>query len=571
MWMNTLAAPQKKLHFALADLFSSAHLSALFAFTLALQTACDPSTDPLSDAMILEGTNELGSSLASGLDLPPVEFMMEGRLPAFQSETERALTKEDRFDTRGGFQQIYGETAPPAQRLRALGEFEATEGVLIAWDWDESEYLFELIIATSSASKVWVITANQRESARLERDLLRAGVSKANLGFFEFSHEGIWTRDFGPWTAVDADGNPAFIDVIYYPNRRRDDAVPTLMGRYFNAPTYRAPVEIEGGNFMSDGAGRCFFSSKVLEVNVGSDAQDLTDLFYDYLGCEYSVILEPLYGEETGHIDMFSKLVGPNTMLVGEYSERDDSMNSYLLERNVQKIRRFAEQTDWPLEIIRIPMPAPRRSGAYPSYTNSLIVNDTVIIPIYPSQPQYERAAIAAYQRAFSRAYRFITLNADDIIEMGGAIHCTTMGFVTSPALVEPAKSTRGPKPTVELDPVQREGEWTSTPEKRIPDGGQLVDTLVIPEALTGANQVQVRYQITHSYPADLQIILVKGDTQVNLFDRAQQTAGQFTKEVTLRLPDRFQVQGEWQLLIFDREAQDDGVLHRWSLRFSAE
>ena len=105
---------------------------------------------------------------------------------------------------------------------------------------------------------------------------------------------------------------------------------------------------------------------------------------------------------------MFAKLTGPNTMLLGEYDRRIDPMNRALLERNAQRIKAFAQQNDWPLEIIRIPMPAPRRSGAYPSYTNSTIVNDLVIVPVYPSQRQFQVQAQEAYQRAFPDLYDIV-------------------------------------------------------------------------------------------------------------------------------------------------------------------
>ena len=131
---------------------------------------------------------------------------------------------------------------------------------------------------------------------------------------------------------------------------------------------------------------------------------------YDFLGCERSVILEPLIGEGTGHIDMFSKLVGPNTMLLGDYRESDDPMNAALLDRNARRIERFAQESAWPLEVIRVPMPRSRRSGAYPSYTNSLIVNDLVIIPVYPRQPRYEMEALEAYRRALGSEYSLVTL-----------------------------------------------------------------------------------------------------------------------------------------------------------------
>ena len=85
-------------------------------------------------------------------------------------------------------------------------------------------------------------------------------------------------------------------------------------------------------------------------------------------------------------------------------------------------------------------MPPSRNSGAYPSYTNSLIVNDLVIVPVYDQQRQYEMEAIEAYRQALSNTYEVTLINADKIIEMGGAVHCTTMGIVNSPNYVEPAQ-----------------------------------------------------------------------------------------------------------------------------------
>ena len=56
---------------------------------------------------------------------------------------------------------------------------------------------------------------------------------------------------------VDELGVPKFVDPRYYNERRRDDAIPTLMGRYFVTEVYRPAVATEGGNFMSNGEGIC--------------------------------------------------------------------------------------------------------------------------------------------------------------------------------------------------------------------------------------------------------------------------------------------------------------------------
>lgn len=499
------------------------------------------------------------------IDLPESRLEGEGLLPAFLSEKEASFAKEDRLDTRGSYREIYGVTAPARRPVRAVAEFEPTEGVLIAWDWDLSDYIFELIKVSASHAPVWVITDRVNTSNRLKEALKQSGVSEQQVHFFEFSHDGVWTRDFGPWTIVDEQGLPSFLDVIYYPDRRRDDAVPTLMSRYFNLPVYRPELEIEGGNFMTDGEGRCFFSSRVLEVNVALDAEDLSDLFYQYVGCEASLVLEPLYGEGTGHIDMFTKLVGPNTLLLGDYKESDDPMNAVLLERNRQKIERFAQDLNWPLEIIRIPMPPARRSGAYPSYTNSLIINNLVIIPVYPSQDRYEGAAIEAYQRALPSEYEFVMIDADEVIEMGGAVHCTTMSFNLTAGYVPAAKE--GQSPRLDLGNQSQGRSFSSSSQVLLSDLTIVTDSIEVTPLNPAPERATISYSIRHSYPGDLTIALRKGEQRVILFDREQTNGSSLERTASLSVRN-LDVSGRWTLEISDQEAQDEGVLLHWGLTF---
>jgi|GEM_PF-2460115 len=544
---------------------SLTHLSSTRALVCALSSmiaVCSACSQEPASSEALETSSRAS---AFEVDLPSSELEGEGPLPAFLSEREVAFAKEDRFDTRGSYRDIYGVTSPARGPLRAVAEFEPTEGVLIAWDWSLSEYLFELIVLSASRAPVWVITENVNTSQRLGEALKRAGVSAQQVRFFEFRNDGVWTRDFGPWTVVDAQGLPSFLDVIYYPNRRRDDAVPTLMSRHFGVPVYRPELEIEGGNFMTDGEGRCFFSSRVLEVNVALDAEELTDLFYQYVGCERALVLEPLYGEGTGHIDMFTKLVGPNTLLLGAYNEGEDPMNATLLERNLERIERFAEASEWPLEVIRVPMPPARRSGAYPSYTNSLILNDLVVIPVYPSQDRYEGAALEAYQRAMPTGYELVTINADEVIERGGAVHCTTMSFNLTQGFVAPAKE--GERPVLDSGEPSSERVFSSSPQLPISDLSVARDTIEVPALSPAPERATVSYSIAHSYPGDLTVTLQKGAQRVELFDREQTNAGSLERTATLSVRG-LDVSGGWTLELRDQEERDEGVLLNWALRF---
>ena len=540
---------------------------------LCLLSSCQD--DSISGSSRIEYESVQAESSSFAVDLPEPNRLRESGLPAYISQEEHSISKQDQFDLRGDFRSIYGPTGTPLGSTRSIAEFEATEAVLISWDNNHAEYLFNLIRLSASRAKVWVLTRSVTESKQLETALIRDGVTPERLGFFEYRHESVWTRDYGPWTIVNEQGQPALVDFKYYRERRRDDAIPTLISRHFSVPVYRPELEIEGGNFMSDGSGRCFFSSSVLKVNFAKDNQDLADLFYEYLGCTQALVLEPLIGEGTGHIDMFAKLTGPNTMLLGEYDRSIDPMNRALLERNAQRIEAFAQQNNWPLEIVRIPMPAPRRSGAYPSYTNSLIVNDLVIVPIYPSQRQFQSQAQDAYQEAFSNLYEIVFIDADLIIEMGGAVHCTTMGFVQAPNLVDPAGQDTTPRLPEDslmpsLDNTSSSLIFSSNTAKSIPDLGEIYDriTVSIDNPDTLSDRFQVKLKLSHGYPSDLRISLLHQNQEIVLYNRDNSNSTELEKDFVIARPQNYNPNGDWTLLIEDLEAQDNGVLASWSLSF---
>ncbi|MFU8803031.1 MAG: agmatine deiminase family protein, partial [Bradymonadaceae bacterium] len=298
----------------------------------------------------------------------PVTEREDGRpLPAWQTEEERQAAKDDSFDVRGSHQDIYGFTPPPPGVTRAVAEFERTDGVLVAWDdWLET-YMVNLVGSLVDAAPVWIITDTLAHSRRVQNTLNRAGVPTENVKFFEFQNDSFWTRDFGPITVALEDGSAAMIGAEYFPDRRRDDAIPTLMGRYFELDTYRPPLATEGGNFMSNGDGLCAVTDAVVEYNPQHTRADILQIKRDYFGCEETIIVERMSGEGTGHIDMFAKFVSADTVLVGQYDTRDDRWNAAILDRNAERFSQTLLSDGSRLKVVRVPMPRPT-DPVYRSY-----------------------------------------------------------------------------------------------------------------------------------------------------------------------------------------------------------
>lgn len=510
-----------------------------------------------------EPTSQAPLYLGLELDLPLPQA--RNALPKAETADERQSTKTDEFDVRGDYGEIFGESSPPSRQVRALAEFENTEAVLIAWESDLDTFLLNLIETTSRASDVWVLTWDIETSETLRTRLDRRGVNLARIRFFEFPHESFWTRDFGPISVVDSDGKTSFIDPKYYPQRRRDDAVPTLMSRYFGVEVARPNLATEGGNFMTNGTGICVVTEWLLQENPNIDGNRIQRIQDQYFGCRQTLVLERLEREGTGHIDMFAKFVSENTVLVGEYDELDPQ-NAALLDRNVARLETFARENDWPLNIVRIPMPA-GSNGVYRSYTNSLIVNDYVIVPVYRADRRYEAQALEIYRNSMPAGYTIVTLDAEDAIQLGGAVHCTTMGFVTAVlGAVAPE-----PNSVPRLDPPDA-GDAASEPVRSEPnlaiaDMDTTVDTISIRQ--TGsAFLIEVELELEHSYLGDLVISLEHEGFETTLLRNLGTGQRTLERAFEVSVPRGVERSGDWRLVIQDTAAQDTGVLKAWSIRF---
>jgi len=74
------------------------------------------------------------------------------------------------------------------------------------------------------------------------------------------------------------------------------------------------------------------------------------------------------------------------------------------------------------------------------TYTNSLILNSTVLVPVYGINPVMDANALSIYNDAMP-GYNIVSINCNALIPYAGAIHCVTMGIgASSPIYIEHAK-----------------------------------------------------------------------------------------------------------------------------------
>lgn len=211
-----------------------------------------------------------------------------------------------------------------------------------------------------------------------------------------------------------------FIDHIYdrY-GRWNDDALPSNLGASWSVPVYESDLRIEGGNFIADGMGTGFITERVIEQNAGYlTEQEVYDRLSSYCGIDTTHVLEKL-DDGTGHIDMFAKLLDEDTMLIAQYDPGDPEYT--ILENNATMVASLTAPNGNPYEVVRIPMPG--SPSAYWTYTNSIIVNSHVYVPVY--NDPLDTQALAIYQTAMPD-HTIVGIDASSVIGSGGAVHCTT-------------------------------------------------------------------------------------------------------------------------------------------------
>jgi agmatine/peptidylarginine deiminase len=312
--------------------------------------------------------------------------------------------------------------------LVATAEFEPVDALLITWDSDYSDFFSTIISELNRKTEVYVLVQDLYEERAAREHLSWEIVDVDSIQFVLHRRDTIWIRDYGPISVRLPGGNFAFIDSEYCDDRPFDDSVPTNLAQYFGVPVLHSGLTLDGGNFLTNGKGLCVMTDLIDEDNPKLNQAEIADRLNTYFGCKKIVVLHRLIGEETGHVDIFAKLISQDTILLGQYKEEQDPLNSFILDSNASQLGSVILEDNRSLSVIRIPMGS-NDDGVFRNYANSLYLNGTVIIPTYNTDRELNERAIEIYKKALPQGTRIVPVDASTIIEQEGAVHCITQSL----------------------------------------------------------------------------------------------------------------------------------------------
>lgn len=361
--------------------------------------------------------------------VPAAEPAAHTGLPAWETEWEKTSLsgKADKYDDfREAHPELYGVTAPPSGAVRPLSEYGPTQAVMMRPSGNISKFHKGIIKGLEGHVDRLVIFHTEGQDTNMKGQISGWGV---DLEFVEFLNveetDSIWTRDYGPVSHVSDNGAVGFVDFRYYRKRMYDDSIPTKLAVHWGINAFRISMSFEGGNFMSDPHGTCYATEKIYKQNSGYPKEQIDKWMEEYLGCTQMVIAKLPKGLGTGHIDMFSKLMADDSMILGYYDPELRPENAAILDENAAIFEAVVTESGGSLAVHRMPLPWDD-SGVWFTYTNSLIVNGTVLVPVFSSFKEMEAEALEVYEAA-APGLDIQTVNSDQIIPSGGAIHCVTM------------------------------------------------------------------------------------------------------------------------------------------------
>jgi agmatine/peptidylarginine deiminase len=329
-----------------------------------------------------------------------------------QLKKGRWLSQEE-YDNRSNL-QIRTPSEAPEGPVQPVAEFEPMQGVLIAYPFGIP---MDLIVEMSEDVMVTTIVSSQSQANSVSNTYQSNGVNMDHVDFLIEPHNTYWTRDYGPWFIREED-QISIVNFTYNRPRPDDDIMPVNVANMLGIPYYDMPVIHTGGNYMNDGFGIAAQTELVYEENTMSNDQ-VDQYMEDYLGVTQNFVIDDPLGDYIKHIDCWAKFLDVDKVLVAEVPESDPRYDDYEYAANYFASRDCAY--GYPFEVVRVYAP-----GNDPStpYTNSLILNNKVFLPITGSQ--WDDEAIATYEEAMP-GYEIVPVmdgNQDWI--NSDALHCRT-------------------------------------------------------------------------------------------------------------------------------------------------
>ena len=314
------------------------------------------------------------------------------------------------------------ETDPPMSPVRNVAEFDKMQGVLIDYYSIDIPFGIPMTLIKEMAIDVTVTTivANANEQNTVTQQYQSAGVNLSHCNFLIAPSDSYWTRDYGPWFESDSLNHIGIIDFEYNRPRPNDDNIPVQLAAMLGVPLFGMKLIHTGGNYMTDGMGISSSTDLVWTENPTLTHEQVAQKAHNYLGISNYMVVPDPNGTYIDHIDCWGKFLAPDKILI-----RKVPLSHPRYAAIESTAAYYASQIcsyGYNYRVFRVNTPDDQ------PYTNSLILNNKVLVPLMNST--WDDSALAAYRAALP-GYQVTGFlgNPSAQWESTDALHCRVMGI----------------------------------------------------------------------------------------------------------------------------------------------
>ncbi|MBX3355435.1 MAG: agmatine deiminase family protein [Phycisphaeraceae bacterium] len=276
----------------------------------------------------------------------------------------------------------------------------------------------------------YVVVASQAVANSAAAAFASDGADLSKVVFIIQPTDSIWMRDYGPHF-IWQEGTKAIVDSHYYPQRKFDNFIPTLVGRdNFIVPTYDIGLYYSGGNFMMGPNREAFVTALINLDNPASQGfnLDLIKEFYGrFQGVDTLHVLPqlPTTVDGTGHIDMWMYIVDEQNVIISQFIPGSNASAINITNNAVTYMQNLGFTVHRPQ--------AWNAGGTHFTYANAFRVNNRIFVPVYgtaivpggnSAYNTRDADAMAKWQAAAGPGVEIIPIQCSSIIGASGAIHC---------------------------------------------------------------------------------------------------------------------------------------------------
>ncbi len=304
------------------------------------------------------------------------------------------------------------DVLPP---VRQPAEFEPIEGVLIRYPFGIN---YDVIAEMSEDVEVITIVSSESQKNTVENLYQSNSVNTDHTSYLIAPSDSYWTRDYGPWFIFNQT-NKEFevVDFEYNrPSRPNDNNIPYRFALNQSLIYNYMDIVHTGGNYMTDGQGISVSTDLVWTENPTMTPEEINQTVSQYLGIETYHVRPDVNNEYIKHIDCWGKYLSHDTIMIREvpithsqYDEIEDAVDYF-----ESQLSCYGK----PYNVVRVYTPNNE------PYTNSLILNDKVLVPQTGSQ--WDDDAILSYQNAMPG---YEVLGFTGSWESTDALHCRVKGI----------------------------------------------------------------------------------------------------------------------------------------------